>query len=228
MIELIVLDIDMGTIVTIKPRKLFYLPDSLASLEPLGVVVRPSEVCDRAQDNAAREKVQSDLASLLERLHPKCRIKTIVRQYKESDTIRGPFSDAVVEVQIDGKYQDLRHVLECRFPGVFYHEIKMVNVAQHSRLLEFEPGKTQILTQSVDITKPSLLFDHRPHPELPRLQRQNSEVSKLTVVGETIQASPFVKIVVHEGTDYDFYFIACSNYNKKYLQSYNLVSSIYF
>ena len=130
-IELIVLDIDMGTIVTIKPRKLFYLPDELASVEPLGVVVRPSEVCDRAQNNAEREKVQSDLASLLEKLHPKCHIKTLVRQYRESDTIRGPFSDAIIEVKIDGKYENLRNVLECRFPGVFYRERQAVLVAQH-------------------------------------------------------------------------------------------------
>ena len=129
MTELIVLDIDMGSIVTIKPRKLFYLPDSLTLLEPLGVVVRPAEVGVRAHNNTVREKVQSDLARLLENLHPKCRIKTIVRQYRESDTIRGPYTDAIVEVQIDGKYENLRNVLECHFPGVFYHEKEAVKIA---------------------------------------------------------------------------------------------------
>ena len=159
-IGLIVFDVDMGTITTIPPRSLYYLPDCLARIEPFGLVVKPNYLAYRNRPtNDQRHKLQSDLAGVFEKAHPKVKIKTTMRQERKSEAIKGPYNEADIEMKIESNTMDLVELLTIAHPDKFTRELDNLKIMQQIKLLDIDPSNpNQLFTQMVHVREPIKLF----------------------------------------------------------------------
>ena len=131
---LVVFDIDIGTVTTITPRHLFYLPEQLAKLEPLGLVIRPHQL--GVDQHVPFLRLQNDLAVFFETRHPRVHIRTVQRQEKKSDTIKGMFNEAIIEVRLsnqENKHHDMVDLIQQLDKG-FKREPDLFAIIRQSKL----------------------------------------------------------------------------------------------
>ena len=160
-IGLIVFDIDMGTITTIPPRSLYYLPDCLARIEPFGLVVKPNYLAYKNRPtNDKRHKLQSMMAAIFERAHPKIRIKTTLRQERKSEAIKGPYNEVDIEMKIESNEMDLIKLLTVVHSDEFTREIDNLKIMEQISLLDIDPScPDQVFSQGVHVRDPMKLFE---------------------------------------------------------------------